>query len=116
MTALIPKGAPIAVVAPSSAYNEERFERGLAMLRAAGHDPHPLPGLLAPERYLAAPDSTRLRHLQEALQDERWAAVWIARGGYGLTRILDDLSLDRIQRPVVGFSDVTALHLSLIHI
>ena len=109
MSALVPKGAPIAVIAPCSAYNEARFEQGLALLREAGHAPHPLPGLLAPHRYLAADDETRLGQLIEALTDPRWAAVWIARGGYGLTRLLDRLNLAAVSRPVIGFSDVTAL-------
>ncbi len=41
--------------------------------------------------------------------------MWIARGGYGLTRILDrlrGLSLPK-DRPVIGFSDVTALFSAL---
>ena len=50
----------------------------------------------------------------EALSSPDYAAVWIARGGYGLTRILDRLEPERIaRRPVIGFSDVTALFAAL---
>ncbi len=40
-------------------------------------------------------------------------ALFFARGGYGAMRILDGLDLDaltRNPRPVVGFSDITAIH------
>ena len=63
----------------------------------------------------ASSDAQRLDQLQHALSAPEFGAVWIARGGYGLTRILDALQLDRVQpRPVIGFSDVTALF-SLLH-
>lgn len=111
---LVPRGAPIAVVAPCGAYDPTRFERGLRLARAAGFELVPLPGLLQPHRYLASSDDHRLEQLQSALSDPRWAAVWIARGGYGLTRILDRLDLTELpRRPVIGFSDVTALHAAM---
>lgn len=114
MTALIPRGAPIAVVAPSSAYDPGKLERGLAILREAGHAPHLFPDSLRPHRYLAADDDHRLGQLVDALTDPRWAAVWMVRGGYGLTRLLDRVPWERlVQRPVLGFSDVTALFAGL---
>lgn len=101
---------PIAVIAPCGAYNVERFEAGLAIARERGLDLRPLPGNLAPHRYLAADDATRLTQLRTALEDPTYGAVWIARGGYGLTRILDSLDLEGLApKPVIGFSDVTAL-------
>lgn len=113
--ALVPRGTPIAVVAPCGAYDPARFERGLALGRAAGHDLRPLPGLLQPHRYLAGTDDHRLAQLTEALTNPEYGAVWAARGGYGLTRILDRIDFDRIPRkPVLGFSDVTALHTALV--
>jgi len=111
---LIQPGTPIAVVAPSGAYDPERLERGLDILRSRGHDPRPLPGLETRWRYLAGPDEHRSAQLHEALTSEAYGAVWIARGGSGLTRILDTLPWqDLPQRPVVGFSDITALFCAL---
>lgn len=107
---LVPRGAPIAVVAPASAFDPERLDAGLTLLRAMGYDPRPLPGLLAPVRSLAASDETRLAHLTAALADPEWAAVWAVRGGFGLTRILDRLPWERLPaRPILGFSDLTPL-------
>lgn len=107
---LIARGAPIAVVAPSGIVDPERFEAGLQILRDAGHDPHPYPDMQRPWRYLAGDDDHRLQQLVDALTSPRWAAVWIARGGYGLTRLLERIPFgDLPRRPVLGFSDVTAL-------
>lgn len=107
---LIPKGAPIAVVAPCGIVDPDRFEAGLRILRAAGHDPHPYPHMQRPWRYLAGDDDHRAAQLVDALTSPRWAAVWIARGGYGLTRILDRVPFHELpRRPVLGFSDVTVL-------
>lgn len=104
------KGARVAVVAPSGIYDPVRLETGLAIARSHGLEPHVLPGARAPWRFLASDDATRLGHLAQALTEPGWDAVWIARGGYGITRLLPHLPLDRVdQRPVIGFSDVTAL-------
>ena len=105
---------PIAAVAPSGAFDPARFEAGLALAREAGFDVVPLPDLMRPERYLAAPDAHRLAQLVDALTDPRWSAVWMVRGGYGLGRLLGQIPWDRLpRRPVLGFSDATALFAGL---
>lgn len=61
-------------------------------------------------------DDERVRDLQILLDDSSVKAIMCARGGYGVTRILDRLSLTRLkERPkwIIGFSDITALHLHL---
>jgi len=111
---MIEAGAPIAVVAPCGAYHVERFEQGLQIAREHGLNPVPLPGILQPWRTFAGTDSHRLDQLVEALCSEDFAATWIARGGYGVTRILDQIPWDQVApRPVIGFSDVTALFCGL---
>jgi muramoyltetrapeptide carboxypeptidase len=106
-------GDRVSVVAPGGPIERERFEAGAAKLRALGltlvHDER----LFARDAYLAGPDSQRLALLQAALDDPSTRAVWAARGGYGLTRILPQLRLRGLRESsklVVGFSDVTALH------
>lgn len=69
--------------------------------------------VLARRGYMAGSDAERLHDLQWALDDDRIDAVWCVRGGYGLTRILPEVSLERFDRrpkAVIGYSDVTALH------
>jgi muramoyltetrapeptide carboxypeptidase len=74
-------------------------------------------GLFAREGFLAGPDERRAEELRAALLDPDARAIVMARGGYGLTRILPylDPALLRGRRapaspvPLVGFSDGTAL-------
>jgi muramoyltetrapeptide carboxypeptidase len=66
--------------------------------------------------YLAGPDAVRLGLINEALNDPSVDAIAFARGGYGAMRILDRIdyaALERNPRPVIGFSDITALHQAL---
>lgn len=66
--------------------------------------------------YLGSTDAKRSSDLQMMLDDERIKAIICARGGYGTTRIIDQLDFSNfIKTPkwVVGFSDITALHLKI---
>jgi muramoyltetrapeptide carboxypeptidase len=67
-------------------------------------------------RYQTAlrPDtSQRAGQFNAMIEDDRADAVMCARGGFGALRILDRLDFDAIGRqakPLIGFSDITALH------
>jgi muramoyltetrapeptide carboxypeptidase len=63
--------------------------------------------------FLAGSDARRRDELADALAAPDVAAVLAARGGYGATRItskLDFGALSRSPRWLIGFSDITALH------
>ncbi|MEQ1501461.1 MAG: LD-carboxypeptidase [Myxococcota bacterium] len=110
MMPLIRKGAPIAVVAPCGVHDPARLARGLDIVRSFGHTIEVYPDLLQPVRYLASSDDHRVEQLSHALASRDHAAVWIARGGYGLTRILSRIDPATVTpKVVIGFSDVTAL-------
>jgi len=67
--------------------------------------------------YLAGTDAARAAHLHAALADPAIRAIFGARGGYGSMRLLPHLdpnldpNLDPGEKFLVGFSDITALHL-----
>jgi muramoyltetrapeptide carboxypeptidase len=66
--------------------------------------------------YLSGVDDERLMDMQTMLDDNAVRAIICARGGYGTTRILDQLDFSSfLKKPkwVCGFSDITALHLKL---
>jgi muramoyltetrapeptide carboxypeptidase len=66
--------------------------------------------------YLAGSDKERLDDFNWALDNPSVKCIACARGGYGTTRIVDQLQLSSLSRHpkwIVGFSDVTALHLKL---
>ena len=63
--------------------------------------------------FLAGSDARRLDELNRALADPGLSAIIAARGGYGLTRIAHLAEYGPLLRHpkwIVGFSDITALH------
>ena len=107
-------GARVAVIAPASSFDRASFESGLALI-GARYEVHYRPGIFERHRYLAGSDSRRLEELTDALLDPAIRGVFCARGGYGATRLLARLAAVRsaAPKPLVGFSDITALHLWL---
>lgn len=63
--------------------------------------------------YFSGTDEERLEDLQQMLDDDSVKAILCARGGYGLSRIIDAIDFKRFkQNPkwIIGFSDITILH------
>ncbi len=110
-------GRRVALVAPSGPVLErDELARAAELCRELGHEP--VIGAHADRRYgyLAGKDAERLADLNAALRDPAIDAVWCIRGGYGLTRILDQVDLAAVERrpkAVLGFSDITALLLAV---
>lgn len=104
------------MVAPASPFDREELFRGLAWLRTryALVMGTGIFGRGTDLRYLAGDDARRAAELEHAFDEPDTAAILCARGGYGAMRIVDRLPWERLAaRPkwIVGFSDVTALHL-----
>jgi len=103
-------GDPVTAVAPAGPFDRASFESGLEII-ARRYRVHYDPGVLTRLRYLAGSDERRLRELAAALSDTGSRAVFCARGGYGMMRLLAGLEgIAPAAKPVVGFSDITALH------
>lgn len=103
----------LGILAPASPFPAERFEAGLNVLRQLGFQPVIHYQAYAKTGYLAGSDADRLNALYDLLADPSIDAVMAARGGYGIHRLLEHLDRRRLQgalKPVIGFSDVTALH------
>jgi muramoyltetrapeptide carboxypeptidase len=102
---------PIGVVALSGPVDPGKLESGLRVLRGWGNPVELAPNLLEQHGYLAGPDAERLAGLDELL--ERGVRTFIAaRGGFGLSRLLDRLPWERLaaaRARFVGYSDLTAL-------
>jgi muramoyltetrapeptide carboxypeptidase len=105
-------GDLVAVVAPSSPFPRDELFRGLAWLRTR-YRLRMAASALARDGYLAGDDARRRGELANAMTDPEVRAIACARGGYGAMRIARDLPWDEFAaRPkwIIGFSDVTALH------
>ncbi|WP_434388214.1 S66 peptidase family protein [Melittangium boletus] len=110
--ALRPRDA-IHVIAPAGPFDVPTFEKGLAVL-AERYAPQYRPDLYDAWRYLAGGDTRRAEELVNALSDASVRATFCARGGYGSMRLLPSLlQANLAPSSLVGFSDVTALHLFL---
>jgi muramoyltetrapeptide carboxypeptidase len=105
-------GSVVRVVAPSGPVPRDAFAAGLAPLRARYDVRFDEAAIFARDGFLAGPDEQRLPALRSALEEPDVEAVIMARGGYGLLRLLPFLEpalFARRPRALVGFSDGTAL-------
>jgi muramoyltetrapeptide carboxypeptidase len=105
-------GDRVRVVAPSGPVPDDRFEAGLAVLRTRFEVLVDRVQVFARQGYLAGSDEARAAAINEAFLEPDTKAIWMARGGYGLSRILPALNLSAMRaspKLVVGFSDGTAL-------
>jgi len=107
-------GARVALVAPAGVIRrKEDLDRACENVQSFGWTPIVGANVRRRVGYLAGTDEERLADLNSALRDDEIDAVWCIRGGYGSMRLLDRIDYDalvRRPRPVIGFSDVTAIH------
>lgn len=109
-------GDVVAIVAPASNLKRDYLMRGVAELEHLGFRPRYREDILDKARYTAGSDERRVEELMTAFADPAVKAVWAARGGYGVMRILNMLEDDVLRvnpKIFIGYSDLTALHLSL---
>ncbi|MCC7054808.1 MAG: LD-carboxypeptidase [Gemmatimonadaceae bacterium] len=115
--AVLSSGARVALVCGSGPLRgESDVAIAEASVRGFGWEPVRGRHVLGRRGYLAGSDAERLSDVQWALDDPAIDAVWLVRGGFGLTRIVPALSLEafmRRPRAVIGYSDVTALHCAI---
>ena len=109
-------GDRVAVVAPAGPLAAENVELGTKYLVDWGLEVEVMPSAMARHHrlpYLAGDDAQRADDFRSAWLDPQYAAVFAGRGGYGVQRTLQHLDIDElagIEKILVGFSDLTALH------
>src|SRR4051812_28800382 len=110
------RGDAISVIAPAGPVNRERMVRAIARLEERGFRIKMHGDIFRSRGYLAGDDATRAGELMAAFADPETTAVWCARGGYGVARILNLLDFELIHRNpkvFIGFSDITLLHIAI---
>jgi muramoyltetrapeptide carboxypeptidase len=113
----LPEGAHVRVVSPAGPSDPEHVAAGVALLESLGLRVSLGAFVLGRHGFFAATDEQRLGDLHTAFADPDVAAVVATRGGYGTQRLLDGLDrelLGRSSAVLVGFSDLTALHVVLV--
>ncbi|MBO7458126.1 MAG: LD-carboxypeptidase [Paludibacteraceae bacterium] len=98
----------IRIVSPSGVIDSAYIDEAVTRLRAWGYIVNA--GAHAREEWgrFAGRDEDRLADIVDALNDLSVDAILCSRGGYGLQRIID--RVPTITKPIIGFSDITALH------
>lgn len=113
-------GQHIYVYSPSGAVREQTaLRRAVKRLRDMGHEVELDKDVLRSSQRFAGDDATRLAAIHRAADScADWAII--SRGGYGLTRLLDQIDYDKLGRAVdrgmqfLGHSDFTALQCALL--
>ncbi len=109
-------GDTVALVEPASPLDDpSRIDDIMATIRGMGLVPRLAPNVGAVEGYLAGTDEQRAAAINAAYADPVIRALFAVRGGWGSARILPLLDWDLIRanpKLLIGFSDITALHLA----
>ncbi|WP_187261128.1 S66 peptidase family protein [Pontibacter beigongshangensis] len=106
-------GDKIAIVATARKISLPEIDAAIQTFRSWGLEVVIGQTIGASYHQFAGDDALRLQDLQQMLDDPAVKAIICARGGYGTTRIIDQVDFSQFQeRPkwLVGFSDVTTLH------
>lgn len=110
-------GARVALLSPAGPLRGENdIARAEDNVRSLGWIPIVSEHARGRTGYFAASDEHRLADLNRAITDPDIDGIWCLRGGYGAIRLLpgiDFAALKRHAKPLIGFSDITALHCAI---
>lgn len=106
----------IDIVAPSGAVGAAELTAIDVMLQQLNLRPRIPTNILGAHPFSAQTDAVRFTLLQDALTAQDSTIVWCVRGGHGVSRIMPELI--RLPKPekqkiLIGFSDISSLHLWL---
>ncbi|MEM9352600.1 MAG: LD-carboxypeptidase [Planctomycetota bacterium] len=109
-------GGTIMMVAPAGELDPVRVGLAKKRLEERGYRVVMRDDLFTQTGYLAGSDERRAEEFMQAFLDPEVDAVFPGTGGYGTMRMLDLLDYDAIRanpKVLIGFSDITALHLAI---
>jgi muramoyltetrapeptide carboxypeptidase len=110
-------GDTIGLIEPASNSDEdESLTIVEETITAMGLKPKRAPNLLAKYGYLAGEDKARASDVNAMFADPQVRAIFAVRGGWGCARMLPYLDFGLIRKNpkmLLGFSDITALHLAI---
>lgn len=107
------KGDTIGIVCPAGYMPRAKAETSIRVLQEWGYRVRIGSTLGNQYHYFSGTDAERLADLQAMLDDATVKAILCGRGGYGMSRIIDQLDFTRFKKNpkwLIGFSDITVLH------
>ena len=112
MCSILKKGDVIGLVAPGFLITEEDLNHTIEVLHDLGFEVYHSKDILKNYGYLAGTIQQRVDDLHSMYKNKSIAAILCVRGGYGSAQILPYLDYSLIKnndKPLLGFSDITAL-------
>lgn len=109
-------GNTIRMVSPASALLPEKTDFMRKLLEKEGYRVEFSKHCFESDHHLAGSDQDRASDLMEAFLDPNVDAVLCSRGGYGCARLFPYLDLEAMvvhKKMLIGFSDITTLHIAL---
>jgi muramoyltetrapeptide carboxypeptidase len=110
-------GDRVGVAALSGPVLPDRLERGLDALRRLGFEPVLADNVLSRNGLFAGGDAERLAAFHRLAADPSLTAIFFARGGHGLLRVLPGIDWDLLRRhprAYIGYSDLTPFLLEIV--
>ena len=107
-------GDTIGILCPSGYMSYEKASAAIETLTRWGFNVVPGKTLGAQFHYFSGTDRERLNDLQQMMDDDNIKAIFCARGGYGVGRIVDRLNFKKFKKNpkwIIGYSDITILQL-----
>ncbi|MES2373171.1 MAG: LD-carboxypeptidase [Bacteroidota bacterium] len=107
------KGDTIGIVCPAGYMPYEKAATCIEILQQWGYKVRIGKTLGNQFHYFSGTDEERLADLQMMLDDKEVKGILCGRGGYGMSRIIDQLDFKAFKKDpkwLIGFSDITILH------
>jgi muramoyltetrapeptide carboxypeptidase len=113
----LPEGGTIGVAAASSPFEERsELDRSVRWYEERGYRVTLADGVYARDDYVAGDAQARARDVNALFADDDVDIIQLLRGGYGASQVVPFLDFDVIAanpKPLIGYSDVTALHVAI---
>jgi muramoyltetrapeptide carboxypeptidase len=113
----LPPGGTIGVAAASSPFEERsEIDRSIRWYEERGYRVKLADGVYARDDFVAGDAKARALDVNQLFADPEVDVVQLLRGGYGASQVVPHLDFDAIAanpKPLVGYSDVTALHVAI---
>jgi muramoyltetrapeptide carboxypeptidase len=113
----LPPGGTIGVAAASSPFeNRSEIDRGIRWYEERGYRVKLANGVYARDDYVAGDARQRAEDLNSLFADPDVDVIQMLRGGYGASQVIPFLDFETIganPKPLVGYSDVTVLHVAI---
>lgn len=113
------KGDKVAIIAPAGKLKANDLDSAISEIEGWGLEVQLGANVFKHNGHFSGTDAERLSDLQNAINDPSIVAIISARGGYGLTRIVEKIDYSRLQNNpkwIVGYSDLTAIQLRLFNL